>query len=756
MINPDAHGHVTGQSVYLDDIPEQRGTLHALVYSSPIAHGRIRGLDVSQALAVPGVEAVLSAADIPGENQIGGIVPDEPLFAEGEVHFAGQPVALVVARDERTARQALAKIRFDVEELEAVTDPRTAKEKGLFLVPPMTFRLGDPGAVWDECAHVYEGRTESGGQEHLYIETQGAYACPAENGCLRIHSSTQGPTAVQKTTARVLGLPMNRVEVDVTRLGGGFGGKEDQATGFACMAALAAYKLERPVKLVLHRMDDMKMTGKRHPYSADFKIGLSRDLKILAYQATFYQNGGAAADLSPAILDRSLFHLGNAYYIPHAEVTAYSCKTHLPPNTAFRGFGGPQGMFVIEAAIARAAHALGVPASKIQQANFLQEGDVFPYGQVARQVRIRQCAEAAERHFSLHRLREEVTAYNERHATTKKGLALMPICFGISFTNTSMNQARALVHIFQDGSVEVSTGAIEMGQGVNAKIRQVVAGTLSVGQDRIRLATTNTSRVANTSPTAASSGADLNGKAAEIACRNLLGRLLAVAAEELQADPTKLLIKDEWVWHGDRKTSLGWEELIAKAMLKRMCLTENGHYATPVIHFDRRSAKGHPFAYHVYGLAAIEARVDCIRGTYTFDRALIVHDFGNSLNPLIDQGQVEGALVQGMGWMTMEEVVYDSQGRLRSNSLSTYKVPDIYSVPREVVCHPLEVEGPDLAVMKSKAVGEPPLMYGIGAYFALQEAILAFNPSYVPDFEAPMTPEKVLLRLYGRRPTPAS
>jgi xanthine dehydrogenase large subunit len=758
MVNPDAASHVIGRSLYVDDINVQHGTLAGLVFASPLAHGRIRKLDLDEARKVPEVIAVFSAGDVPGENQIGGIVPDEPLFAEGEVHFHGQPVALIVATDEFSARKARKLIRFEADELDPVTDPRLAKEKGLLLVPPQTHRMGDPESAWKNCAHIFEGCSESGGQEHLYIETQGSYAYPTESGGIKIHSSTQGPSLVQKIAARVLGVSMHRVEVDVTRLGGGFGGKEDQATAYACMAALAAMKLNKPVKVILHRMDDMMMTGKRHPYSADFRIGLSSDLKILAYTATFYQNGGAAADLSPAILDRSLFHLGNAYYIPNTEVTAYSCKTNLPPNTAFRGFGGPQGMFVIEAAIAKAAHHLKIPARKIQEANFLKENDAFPYGQVAKNVHIGSCAAEAWDKFRIMELEEAVAAHNQKNDHTKKGLACMPVCFGISFTNTSMNQARALVHIFQDGSIEVSTGAVEMGQGVNAKIRQVAAGLFSVGQDRVRLATTNTSRVANTSPTAASSGADLNGKATGIACNALKKRLLDVAADILaeespEAVTAPLELRDEWVWAAGKRTGLSWDELVTKALLKRVCLSENGHYATPGIHFDKATAKGNPFAYHVYGIACLEVTLDCIRGTYRFDQALIVHDFGNSINPLIDLGQVEGALVQGLGWMTMEEVVYGPDGRLLSNSLSTYKVPDIYSVPQVVKVIPLDVVGPDAAIMKSKAVGEPPLMYGIGGFFALQNAILAFNPNYEPDFDAPMTPEKVLLRLYrGRSP----
>jgi len=748
MKNIDSISHVTGRSLYVDDIPVRTGTLYGAVFASPVAHGIVHGLDVSKAEKINGVEAILTAADIPGENQIGGIIPDEVLFADGKVEFNGQPMALVVARDELTARKAVAAIKADIEALEPVTDAREACEKDMLLVPPSTFQTGDVESAWDQCAHIFKGRTESGGQEHLYIEMQGSYAYLMENGHVKIRSSTQGPTHVQKAAANVLGIAMHQVEVDVTRLGGGFGGKEDQATAYACMAALAATKLEKPVKIILHRMDDMRMTGKRHPYSADYVIGLSKDLKILAYKATFYQNGGAAADLSPAILDRSLFHSTNTYYIPNSKVTAYSCKTNLPPNTAFRGFGGPQGMFIIESAIAKAAHELNMPARMIQQKNFLKEGDHFQYGQVAKNVNIGKCYQRADEEYHIARIEKDVEKFNEANQWRKQGMALMPICFGISFTNKSMNQARSLVHVYQDGSVGVSTGAIEMGQGVNTKILQVAARTLSISPDKVKVETTNTTRVSNTSPTAASSGADLNGKATEMACKQLAKRLRRTAATLLSEKPANITLQDEQVFVNGVKSQLCWTELVKKAHLDRVCLTEQGHYATPMVDFDKEKSKGHPFAYHVYGLAVVVAEIDCLRGNYHFEKVLMVHDFGNSMNHSIDMGQVEGALAQGLGWMSMEEVAYDKEGKLLSNNLSTYKIPDIYSAPREVQCVPLPTKGPKEAILRSKAVGEPPLMYGIGGYFALQNAIKAFNPDHVPDFNAPMTMEKVLMRLY--------
>jgi xanthine dehydrogenase large subunit len=749
MNNIDSTSHATGRSVYLDDIPVLKNTLHGVVFDSPLPHAKVTALDVSGAKALPGVEGIFTWKDIPGKNDIGGIIPDEQLFASDEVHYIGQPLALVVAADEHIARKALELIKIETEELEVITDPRKAHEKGMLLIPSRTFSMGDISGAWSECDHIFEGTASSGGQEHLYLETQGAYAYPAENGSVKIHSSTQGPTLVQKVAARVLDIPMNRVEVDVTRLGGAFGGKEDQATAVAVMAALASFRLQRPVKITLNRTDDMRMTGKRHPYTSDFRIGLTHDCKIKAYSAVMYQNGGAAADLSPAIMERTLFHSTNAYYIPNTEVTVHSCRTNLPPNTAFRGFGAPQGMFVIEAAIAKAAEELGIPAHLIQQANLISEGEAFQYGQEAENVNIGKCWDTLDKKFNLAKIEKEISHFNSKDRFRRRGMAVMPVCFGLSFTNTSMNQARALVHIYHDGSIGISTGAIEMGQGVNTKLAQVAATVFSVSIERIKLESTNTSRVANTSPTAASSGADLNGKALLLACNELLLRLKSVAALMHDCSVEDAEILNEKVVIEGVVTDTTWEKLVQTAFLKRVSLTENGHYSTPEIFFDKTREKGHPFAYHVYGCAVVTVTLDCLRGTYKVDDVLIVHDFGNSINLVIDNGQIEGGVLQGIGWMTMEEVSYSDTGRLLSDTLSTYKVPDIYSAPSRIVCYALETSGPDLALFRSKAVGEPPFMYGIGAFFALSNAVKSFKPEFKTDFDAPLTPEKVLMRLYN-------
>ena len=749
MSNHEIGPHTRGESLFVGDLPDPPGLLHAAVLASPVPHARIVRLDTTPAAEIDGVIAVLTAADVPGENQIGGIVQDEPLLAEGEVHFAGQPIAVVIAETPRGARRAAANINAEYEELPGLFDPREAAAAGSLIVPSRTFSLGDVDQAWDSCDVVVEGRAESGGQEHLYLETQAALVIPQEGKRLRIVSSTQAPTAVQRIVARVLGRSMNDIEVDVARLGGAFGGKEDQATPWAAIAALAASILRRPVRVALTRLEDMRMTGKRHPYSSDFKIGLDTDGAILAYEATYYQNAGAAADLSPAILERSLFHATGSYFIPNVRATALSCKTNLPPFTAFRGFGAPQAMFVMESAITRAAEVMGVDRRDIQRRNLLKEGDSFPYGMRAQQGNAHRAFDDVLQRFDVEALEKAADEYNRNHALRKRGVAMMPVCFGISFTSTFLNQAAALVHVYTDGSVSVSTGAVEMGQGVNAKMLNVAAHTLGIDPGRILIETTNTLRVANTSPTAASSGADMNGRATEIACTAIVERLRTVAAEILDTSADRVTIASDQIMVGDVATELSWEKLVFESYFRRVSLSAQAHYATPKIHFDRETETGEPFAYHVYGTAVVEATVDCLRGIYTIDRVGIVHDAGKSLNPLVDMGQLEGGLVQGIGWMTVEELLFH-EGRNLTDTLSTYKIPDILSTP-EIEGYFLEDADNPNAVMRSKAIGEPPLMYGIGAYFALLDAMRAFRPDREAFFHAPMTPERVLMFLHGDR-----
>ncbi|MCK4806402.1 MAG: molybdopterin-dependent oxidoreductase, partial [Candidatus Aegiribacteria sp.] len=529
MKHQDALLHVKGSSLFIDDFKLQRDLLHAAVLVSPVSHGEIQKLETGKALSIPGVEVVITAKDIPGENQIGNIIMDEPLLAEKEVHFIGEPVAVVLADSPEKARRAVKAIRLEIKKMSSVVDPRVAFKKGMLIAPPRTFSMGSISDAWDRCDCIVQGRADSGGQEHLYLETQGAFAVPMENGCIRITSGTQGPTFVQKIAARVLSVPMHRIEVDVGRLGGAFGGKEDQATPWAVMAALGVQLTGRPVKLVLNRNEDMTWTGKRHPYSSDFRLGLKKDGTMMAWEVTYYQNGGAASDLSTAILERTLFHSTNAYFIPNVKATGICCRTNLPPNTAFRGFGAPQAMYVLESAIYCASRKMGISPHEIQERNLLKKGDRFPFGMAFEGNEIRRSWKKALGMYRAGNNGKRIREFNNSNVMLKKGISFMPVCFGISFTNISMNQANALVHVYTDGSVGISTGAVEMGQGVNTKITQVAARTFGIDLCRIKVETTNTTRAANTSPTAASSAADMNGNAVRIACGNILKRLLTFA-----------------------------------------------------------------------------------------------------------------------------------------------------------------------------------------------------------------------------------
>jgi xanthine dehydrogenase large subunit len=749
MKHLDAAAHSRGDAPFVDDLPDPAGLLHGAVFSSSVAHGTVRFVDVSKAAASEGVVALFTADDVPGDNQIGGVIQDEPLFAEGTVHFIGQPMVLVVAETRRQARHAASQITAEIDELPGIFNPREAAAVGEFIAPSRTFEAGDVDSIWQSCDVVVEGQVESGGQEHLYLETQGSMAIPLERNRIRLYSATQAPTAVQRITARVLELPMNSIEVEVTRLGGAFGGKEDQATSWAVMAALAAYRTGRPVKLVLSRHDDNTMTGKRHPYSSDFKLGLKTDGTILGYEATYFQNAGAAADLSTAILERTLFHATGSYFIPNVRVTGHSCRTNLPPFTAMRGFGAPQAMFVIESAIASAARELATDTLHVQRKNLLNEGDRFPYGMRVTRSQARRSFREAEERYRVESLRAEIKTFNDTHRFVKRGMAMMPVCFGISFTSTFLNQAAALVHVYTDGSVSVSTAAVEMGQGVNTKIATIAAHAFGIDPRRIRIETTNTTRVANTSPTAASSGADMNGRATQIACSAILDRLRTVAAQRLEVTADDVSVRDEQVLVDGTPSDLGWDELVWQAYTQRISLSAQAHYATPGIWFDREKEQGEPFAYHVFGTAVVESSVDCLRGTATIDRVRIVHDAGRSLNEIIDLGQTEGGLAQGIGWMTMEELLFD-EGRNISDTLSTYKVPDLMATPDIESAFLEDADNPS-AVLSSKAIGEPPLMYGIGAYFAILNAMAAFRPDIEPFFNAPMTSEKILMGLHATR-----
>jgi xanthine dehydrogenase large subunit len=748
--NTDSIKHTRGESYFIDDLAAPEGTLFGYVFYSTVAHGKITKLDFTEALASKGVAGIIKASDIPGENQIGGVIKDEDLFAEDTVHFIGHPIALVVADTFLNAHEGARKIKCEYEKLPAIFAPREAAAKNELIIPPRTFAMGDVDYAWKDCDLIVEGSVESGGQEHLYLETQGALSVPTEGGGVKIFSSTQGPTAVQRTASAVLGLPMNKIEVDTPRLGGGFGGKEDQATPWAVMSALAAWKLNRAVKLILPRQEDIRITGKRHPYSSDYKIGFDKEGKILAYEVAFYQNAGAATDLSTAILDRTLFHTTNTYFVPNVKATAYCCRTNLAPFTAFRGFGGPQGMFVIESALYKAAQIMDVSPVYLQKVNLLQEGDEFLYGQKTLNCNAKRCFDELEDKQDILEAFRKVDEFNSKNKLIKKGAAVMPICFGISFTTTFLNQASALIHIYTDGSINVSTAAVEMGQGVNSKMRIVAAGKLGVNIDRIKIETTNTGRVANTSATAASKGADLNGFAVINACKILTERLKLVAAEKLLVDsPEGIEIKNDMVFYEGKETSLSFDEIIQAAYVKRISLTAQAFHASENVSFDPKTCKGNPFAYHSYGTALVQVTLDCLRGTYEIDSIDVVHDFGKSIDQAIDLGQAEGAIAQGIGWMTFEELIWNKDGKLITDALSTYKVPDIHSAAKRIKIDSLTDAPNPFGPLNSKAIGEPPFMYGIGAFFALMNAIRAFKPDVKINYSAPLTPEKVLLTLYN-------
>ncbi|MFW6354238.1 MAG: molybdopterin cofactor-binding domain-containing protein [Verrucomicrobiota bacterium] len=759
MRHCDSELHVTGRSEYIDDVRPPAGMLHAVVFGSPVAHGAVVKLAVEEAREVPGVRGVFSVEDIPGTPQLGPVRQDEWLFARDEVRYLGQPLAVVVADSLEAARAGRARCRVEIEERPVVTCPREAFRQGLVLQEPQVFEMGNVNAAWDRCAHLVEGSVDLGGQEHLYLETHRARALPREDGQMMVWSSTQSPSAVQKTIAAILDEPMHKIEVDVKRLGGGFGGKEDQATHFACMVALAARLLDAPVQIVLSRAEDTALTGKRHPYKQDFKLGLDADGRILAVEFHHYQNSGAYMDLSGPVLERTVLHSTNAYAVPNVRIQAAACRTNLPPNTAFRGFGGPQGMFVMECALAKAAEATGIPRETLQARNLIEDGYVFHYGQRLTASRMRRTWEEAEDRFDFAGARARIEQFNTHSRFRKKGAAIMPVCFGISFTKTFLNQASSLVHIYTDGSVSIATGGIEMGQGVSTNMIALAARTFGIPPGRIRVNSTNTTRIANISPSAASATSDLNGNATLVACRSLLAGLKLTIVEMLGMEPSeapRASFIDGRACIDGVATDLSWEQVVVQAYLARRELMAHGFYASPQLPFDVPSGKGSPFHYYTFGTCRIEVTVDALRGTYKIDQIQLVHDLGRGIVPAVDLGQVEGGLAQGIGWVTLEEHAWDERGRTTSHALSTYKAPDAEFLPDQFDIHFLENADNPGGPLGSKAVGEPPFMYGIAAYFALRDAIGAYRGGAPPgEFRSPLTPEQVLLSLARRdRPEP--
>ncbi|MDG2168396.1 MAG: molybdopterin-dependent oxidoreductase [Opitutales bacterium] len=748
MRHCDSELHVTGRSQYTDDVTPPDGMLHGVPFGSPIAHGNIQSLDISEAENMEGVRAIFTYDDLPATRIIGAVVADEPLFAHDKVMYQGQPIALVVADSVENARKAVKACKVEIDPLPVIVCPREAYDAGDVLQPPRTFEKGDVDSVWDQCDFVVEGKVDLAGQDHLYLETNRARAVPVEDGQVRVFSSTQSPSAAQKWIAAVLGVPMHKVEIDVKRLGGGFGGKEDQATHWACMASLAAVLLQAPVQIVLNRGEDMKMTGKRHPYKQDFKIGLNKEGEILAFDVAHFQNSGAYVDLSPPVLERTVLHATNCYGIPNVRILAAACRTHITPNTAYRGFGGPQGMFPLEAAIYKAATVMGVTPESIQKKNLFEDGYQFHYGQTVSACRMQRTWDEAEEAFDFAGVKARAEAHNQSHQGSKKGYAMMPVCFGISFTKTFLNQGSSLVHIYTDGSVSVTTGGIEMGQGISSNMIAIASRILGVPHERIRCNSTNTSRIANISPSAASATSDLNGNATINACEELLVGLKEIAAQELEANLEEITIQDGVVHRSGEATELDWNQLVLKTYFARVQLMAHGFYTPPGLHYDFTKENNHPFHYYTYGTCLIETTVDCLRGTYTIDSAKVVHDLGRGIIRTVDLGQVEGGMAQGIGWVTLEELAYGNDGRLLSHALSTYKAPDGDFLPDDMEVKFLENADNPGGPLGSKAVGEPPFMYGIGAFYAIQRAIDSFRPQDLNEIISPMTPERVLLSLY--------
>lgn len=746
---PESLQNLLGRTLYVDDLGESARLLHAVPVPTPTARGEDLRVDASAALALDPSVAVLTAADVPGENRISE-ADDEPLFADGTWAYRGQVAALVLAPDPCLARRAAALVRVEGRGLPPVLDPREAFARGELLGPPRTLRRGDPEAAFRSAAYVARGRADSGGQEHAYLETQAAVASSEEPGRMRVVSSTQGPAVVQRAVARVLGLPASAVDVEAPRLGGAFGGKEDQATPWACLTALGAWTTGRPVKLVLRRRDDLAMTGKRHPYSADFRVALAADGTFLGLEVDYYQNAGAYLDLSPGVLGRTLLHAAGAYRFPAVRAAGSMCRTNLPPFTAFRGFGGPQAFFVAEAAVAAASEASGIPAAVIQRRNLLRDGDATHYGQVVSGVRPEACwdrlADAAGKSAVLGDA--AVAAHNRESRLSKRGAWTIPVAFGISFTKTMMNQAGALVHVQADGSVSVHTTAVEMGQGVARKIQVASARALGVPEARVAVQRTRTETAANGFPTAASCGSDLNGMAASRACAALKARLLGRAADLLGAAAAELDLAAGRVLRGGADAGLGWEELVAAAYAARVDLSEHGFYATPGIFYDAATETGSPFAYFVCGCCRVVAEVDVVSGAVKVVGAAIVHDGGTALDPIVDAGQAEGAFAQGLGWALLEDLRYGPAGELLTDSFSTYKLPDAAFMDFPLALEILRDQPNGKAVLGSRAVGEPPLMYGIAGYFAALAALKAARPG-AGFYDLPLTGEKALGYLTG-------
>ncbi|MFM7848182.1 MAG: xanthine dehydrogenase molybdopterin binding subunit [Rubrivivax sp.] len=755
--------HVTGEAAYTDDLPELRGTLYAALVLSPVAHGELigEGIDRQALLAEHGVVAVFTARDIPGENNCGPIVHDDPFLAAGKVEFLGQAVAVVVAREMLYAREAAKKAKVLVKELPAILTIDEALAQGSFVMPPKGITRGDPAAAIAAAPHRLQGRTHCGQQEQFYLEGQITYAVPREDGQLTLYVSTQHPDGNQREAAAALNLGTKDVEVICRRMGGGFGGKEGNASIFSQSAALAAFKLKRPVKLRVNRDDDMMVTGKRHDFRLDYEVGFDDAGRILGVDFVLASRCGYSTDFSGPVNDRAVLHIDNCYHLPNLKIVSHRCKTNMQSATAFRGFGGPQGMFGIETVIEQIANRLGKDPLDVRLANLYRDpaasGDpgslTTQYGQVIEDWVGDQVMAQLEAESGYRARREAVKAFNTRHTHRKRGLALVPLKFGISFTATMLNQGAALVNIYQDGSVSVNHGGTEMGQGLNTKMAQVAADGLGISVGLVRVTATDTQKVPNASATAASSGADINGAAINNACDQLRERLAPVAARMLGCAAADVVFRDGQAQGGSR--SVSWQALIKQAWLDRVGLGVTGFYMTPDIAYDFQTLKGRAFYYFCYGAAVSEMEIDTLTGEWWLQAVDIVHDVGRSINPAIDRGQIEGAYIQGMGWLTMEECIWDSKGKLLTHGPSTYKIPVAGDVPEHFKVSLFDGQNIKPTPYRSKAVGEPPLMLALSAYFALRDAVASTAAAaQVLTMDAPATPERILLALERLRAAP--
>ncbi|WP_424932406.1 xanthine dehydrogenase molybdopterin binding subunit [Amaricoccus macauensis] len=745
--------HVTGRAEYCDDIAEPAGTLHAYLGLSTRAHAKIVAVDLEAVKAAPGVVGVLTADDIPGVNDVSPTGRhDEPIFATEKVEFWGQPMFAVVAETRDAARRAATLAKVTYEDLPHALDPEAAQAADMgYVTPPLTLKRGDAPDAMKAAKHRIKGKLKIGGQDHMYLEGHIAFAIPGEDEDVTVHSSTQHPSEAQHMVAHVLGVPSNAVTINVRRMGGGFGGKETQMNLFCSVAAIAAKKWNRAVKIRPDRDDDMSATGKRHDFVIDYEVGFDDEGRIEAMTGEFAARCGFSSDLSGPVTDRALFHADNAYYYPNVLLNSHPMKTNTVSNTAFRGFGGPQGVIAAERIMEEIAYHRGVDSLEIRKRNFYGSSDdgrdVTPYHQTVEDNIAPRIVAELEESADYQARRKAVLEWNAKGGVVRKGIALTPVKFGISFTATWYNQAGALLHIYSDGSIHLNHGGTEMGQGLNTKVAQVVADELQVDFDRIKISKTTTEKVPNTSATAASSGSDLNGMAAQDAALQIKARLIDFAAERWQTTAENVRFVANAVQIGEE--TIPFADFIREAYMARVHLSAAGFYKTPKIHWDRATGKGRPFYYYAYGAACSEVSVDTLTGEYRVERTDILHDVGKSLNPILDKGQVEGAFVQGMGWLTTEELWWDDKGQLRTHAPSTYKIPLASDCPRVFNVALAEwSENKERTIKRSKAVGEPPFMLGISVFEALSHAVASVaNYKSCPRLDAPATPERVLMAI---------